>query len=95
VQRGEVPRLSRRAALAGGGAAVAAALLPPGAAAHDHKRHARRKVADLTHVFRAGFPVYVGAEPTRVRRSTRFPSTASTGSRTSPTSARSRRAARL
>ena len=61
--RGGVPQLSRRAALAGGGAAAAAALLPSGASA-DHRRH-RGKVADLTHVFRAGFPVYTGDEPRR------------------------------
>ena len=65
-ERGEVPRLSRRAALAGGGAAAVAALLPAGAGADGRrgKRHGD-KVADLTHVFRAGFPVYVGATPTR------------------------------
>ena len=71
-ERGEVPRLSRRAALAGGGAAALAALLPAGAGAHDGHRHGRghgrrrgNKVADLTHVFRAGFPVYVGDAPAR------------------------------
>lgn len=67
-ERGEVPRLSRRAALAGGGAAVAAALLPAGVAAREHppgRTRLRGKVADLTHVFRAGFPVYIDAEPVR------------------------------
>ena len=62
--RGGVPQLSRRAALAGGGAAAAAALLPSGASADHRKRHLG-KVADLTHVFRAGFPVYSGSEPMR------------------------------
>ena len=62
--RGGVPQLSRRAALAGGGAAAAAALLPSGASADHRKRH-HGKVADLTHVFRAGFPVYSGSEPMR------------------------------
>jgi kynurenine formamidase len=65
-ERGEVPRVSRRAALAGGGAAALAALLPAEAAAHKGRRRRRRgKVADLTHVFRAGFPVYVGDAPRR------------------------------
>jgi kynurenine formamidase len=65
-ERGEVPRLSRRAALAGGGAAALAALLPAGAGAHDrHRAHRGERVADLTHVFRAGFPVYTGDAPTR------------------------------
>ena len=61
--RGGVPQLSRRAALAGGGAAAVAALLPSEASA-GHRKH-RGKVADLTHVFRAGFPVYTGDEPRR------------------------------
>lgn len=58
--------ISRRAALAGGGAAALAALVP-GSAAADHKRghKDRGRVADLTHVFRAGFPVYEGAKPAR------------------------------
>ena len=67
--------ISRRAALAGGGAAALAALLPGVAGAHDrdkgHGHHDRRHdrgrgtVTDLTHVFRAGFPVYTGDEPAR------------------------------
>ena len=72
-ERGEVPQLSRRAALAGGGAAALAALLPAGAGAHVDDRQGRergrrrgRRVADLTHVFRAGFPVYTGDEPEKV-----------------------------
>jgi kynurenine formamidase len=59
--------VTRRAALAGGGAAALAALMPAGAAA-DHERHGNRgrgKVADLTHLFRAGFPMYTGAPPAR------------------------------
>ncbi len=67
-ERGEGPQLSRRAALAGGGAAALAALLPGTAPAHDrrrdHDRHGDR-VADLTHVFRAGFPMYTGEPPVR------------------------------
>jgi kynurenine formamidase len=65
-ERDEVPRLSRRAALAGGGAAAMAALLPAETVAHKSRRRRRSgKVADLTHVFRAGFPVYVGDAPRR------------------------------
>jgi kynurenine formamidase len=66
--RDELPKLSRRAALAGGGAAALAALLPAGAGAHDrrgHHDHRGDKVADLTHVFRAGFPMYTGDPPAR------------------------------
>ena len=61
--------VTRRAALAGGGAAALAALVPGSAAAHGkHGKHGRggHRVADLTHVFRAGFPVYTGEEPKRV-----------------------------
>jgi kynurenine formamidase len=64
--------VSRRALLAGGGAAAIAAAMPGTA---DAKRRRRRghghggkgfgKVTDLTHTFRAGFPVYTGDEPTR------------------------------
>jgi kynurenine formamidase len=64
-ERGEVPRLSRRAALAGGGAAALAALAPAGAGAHKRRPRRRGKTADLTHVFRAGFPVYTGDTPSR------------------------------
>ena len=58
--------MSRRAALAGGGAAAVAALLPAGAAAGG--RHGKRRgdrIADLTHLFRAGFPMYSGDVPRR------------------------------
>ena len=66
--------VSRRALLAGGGAAAVAVAFP--GAAEARKRHGKRrgghggkphfgKVTDLTHLFRAGFPVYTGDEPTR------------------------------
>ena len=60
--------VTRRAALAGGGAAALAALVPGSAAAHPKRggHGDRGRVADLTHVFRAGFPVYTGDEPKRV-----------------------------
>jgi kynurenine formamidase len=60
--------ISRRAVLAGGGAAALAAIVPGSATAHrDDRRHDRHRgrVADLTHVFRAGFPVYTGDTPRR------------------------------
>jgi kynurenine formamidase len=59
--------VTRRAALAGGGAAALAALVPDSAAAHPKRggHGDRGRVADLTHVFRAGFPVYEGAKPAR------------------------------
>ena len=66
--------VSRRALLAGGGAAAVAVAFP--GAAEARKRHGKRrgghggkphfgKVTDLTHLFRAGFPVYTGDEPSR------------------------------
>jgi kynurenine formamidase len=59
-------RISRRAALAGGGAAALAALAPGTAQANrGRRRHGRPRVQDLTHVFRAGFPVYTGSPPAR------------------------------
>ena len=57
--------VTRRAALAGGGAAALAALLPADAVAHKGRRRRKGRVADLTHVFRAGFPVYTGDTPRR------------------------------
>ena len=78
--------VSRRALLAGGGAAAVAAALP--GVADARKRRGRGhgghdggprfgKVTDLTHLFRAGFPVYTGDEPKRARSRT-TPPTAST-----------------
>ena len=68
-ERGEQSGISRRAALAGGGAAALAAMLPGVAGAHGkrdrHDHHGGGHVTDLTHVFRAGFPVYVGASARR------------------------------
>lgn len=66
--REQNPQLSRRTVLAGGGAAALAALLPGEAVAHKRRRHGRRgggKVVDLTHTFRAGFPVYTGNPPAK------------------------------
>jgi hypothetical protein len=59
--------VTRRAALAGGGAAALTALVPGTAAAQrrGRRRRRRRRVVDLTHTFRAGFPVYTGNEPAR------------------------------
>jgi kynurenine formamidase len=56
------PRVDRRALLLGGaGAALAAALPGPALAS----RRPRKRVRDLTHVFRAGFPVYTFDPPSR------------------------------
>ena len=64
--REQQPQLTRRTVLAGGGAAALAALLPGEAAAHRRRRFSRHgKVVDLTHAFRAGFPVYVGNPPSK------------------------------
>jgi kynurenine formamidase len=58
--------VTRRAALAGGGAAALTALLPGAAEAQRRRRRrGRRRVVDLTHTFRAGFPIYTGDEPAR------------------------------
>jgi kynurenine formamidase len=63
--------VSRRALLAGGGAAALAAAIPGTAEAKRGRRRGHGhgkgfgKVTDLTHTFRAGFPVYTGDEPTR------------------------------
>ena len=70
VVRDSEPTISRRAVLAGGGAAALAALMPGEALAHKrgrghHRHHGRGKVADLTHEFKAGFPVYTGNAPAR------------------------------
>jgi kynurenine formamidase len=63
--REQQPQLTRRTVLAGGGAAALATLLPGEALAHKRRPRLRGKVVDLTHTFTAGFPVYVGDEPTR------------------------------
>jgi kynurenine formamidase len=58
--------ISRRALIAGSGAAALAALAPGSAAAHPRPKKRRgHRVADLTHLFRAGFPMYTGDEPRR------------------------------
>jgi kynurenine formamidase len=66
VVRDSEPTVTRRTVLAGGGAAALAALLPGEAVAHKRKRHrVRGKIVDLTHEFKAGFPVYTGNAPAR------------------------------
>jgi kynurenine formamidase len=57
-----VGRVNRRTALLGGAAAAVGAALPSNALA---ARPAKRRFRDLTHVFRAGFPIY-GTPPTFV-----------------------------
>jgi kynurenine formamidase len=64
--------LSRRAALAGGGAAVAAAAaaaLPAAAGAQARRRG--RRVLDLTHVLRTGFPTFSTTDPPIERETVR------------------------
>ena len=56
-------RVSRRTVLAGSGLATLAALVPTAAAGQQQRRRAARRYQDLTHVFRAGFPVYAGDAP--------------------------------
>jgi kynurenine formamidase len=61
------PKVDRRTAILGAAGAAMAAAFPASALA-DGGRRGRRKerVADLTHTFRAGFPVFVvGEEPER------------------------------
>ena len=64
-REGEKPRFDRRTALAGAAATALAAAFPSVAGAHHGGRghdHGRR-MYDLTHVFRAGFPIF-GTPPT-------------------------------
>jgi kynurenine formamidase len=58
-------RVDRRTVLAGAASAALAAAFPAGALAHHRGGidHGRRRAQDLTHVFRAGFPIY-GNPPT-------------------------------
>jgi kynurenine formamidase len=58
-----LPKVSRRALIGGAGAAAAVAAMPRAALAGTKKR--RKRVRDLTHVFREDFPVYTGAPPAR------------------------------
>jgi kynurenine formamidase len=64
--REQQPTVTRRTVLAGGGAAALAALVPGEALAHKRRRRRKLgKVVDLTHEFKAGFPVYTGNAPSR------------------------------
>ena len=58
------PTITRRTALAGAGGAALAALMPGEALARGRRRQ-KGRVVDLTHQFRAGFPVYTGNPPAR------------------------------
>jgi kynurenine formamidase len=59
----ELPRLSRGKVLAAGAGAALAAAFPAGARAAG--RSGGQRVQDLTHLFRAGFPMYTGDPPAR------------------------------
>lgn len=64
TERGDVPAVSRRTILLGGaGGALAATLPRPVFAAPGKKKKKRSR--DLTHLFRAGFPMYTGDPPAR------------------------------
>jgi kynurenine formamidase len=66
VEAEGVPRITRRAAFAGAAGAGVAAALPWSAHAEDEDDDdGGRRIQDLTHVFREGFPVFSGPEPTR------------------------------
>jgi kynurenine formamidase len=58
--------VSRRGLLLGAGAAALTVATPGVAVAgHHHRDRDRERVRDLTHLFRAGFPMYVGDPPSR------------------------------
>ncbi|MDP9067387.1 MAG: cyclase family protein [Actinomycetota bacterium] len=64
VEREGLPVVTRRSALVGGGSAALASLLvsPAGVVSAATRR---RRMKDLTHVFRAGFPVYAFEPPSK------------------------------
>lgn len=57
-----LPEISRRAALVGAAGAATVVALPGMGSARPKTKN---RLRDLTHVFRAGFPVYIGDPPTR------------------------------
>jgi hypothetical protein len=61
-EAGDIPKISRRTALLAGAGALAATALPPPAGA---SKLPLKRLQDLTHVFRAGFPVYTFDPPAR------------------------------
>lgn len=60
VEREGLPRLDRRAALLGAAGMAVAAALPARALASNTPTN---RLQDLTHVFREGFPMFLGAPP--------------------------------
>ena len=65
VEEEGLPHINRRTALAGAAGAAAAVAFPRSAEARKPKARSRRRVQDLTHVFREGSPVFAGPEPQR------------------------------
>ena len=74
VEEEGLPRIDRRTALLAGAGALVTAALPGSALAHHKPSHRNgrpggkgkfKAVQDLTHVFREGFPVFSGPEPSR------------------------------
>ena len=60
VEQEGVPRLDRRAALLGAAGVALAATLPGRALGSTNPTN---RLQDLTHVFREGFPMFLGAPP--------------------------------
>jgi kynurenine formamidase len=65
VEEEGLPRVDRRTVLAGAAGAGIAAAFPRTARADVDAARRRRRVQDLTHVFREGSPVFTGPEPER------------------------------
>ncbi|MGH2776711.1 MAG: cyclase family protein [Actinomycetota bacterium] len=69
AERARTEGFSRRSFIASAGAAgaagVTATLLPAPAEARGKGRNHRKRAVDLTHTFSAGFPMYIGDEPSR------------------------------
>jgi kynurenine formamidase len=62
IEQEGVPRIDRRTVLLGAAGAALAAAVPGSAQARTIPAH---RIQDLTHVFRAGSPVFTGPEPAR------------------------------
>jgi kynurenine formamidase len=65
IESAGVPRVDRRTAVLGAAGVAFAAAFPAGALANGRRGRGKRRLADLTHTFTEGFPVFTGAEPAR------------------------------